>query len=430
MSNGDTTERDPTRRDSRECEQAGSRRGSEQSERTRREYVKYGGAVIGGGFLAGCSANTESDSTTTEPSTETATESRTASPTETDTSYEACIEPTGCLTFEEVPETWMAITGPWADMAIALGQRDGFKPGGFYPPSYFFEQVGIKMPTGFPPLLLSNGWDKERFYELDPDVILCDPKYLHSVGFGGSWKKSDTQELIDNVAPFFGNNIVRRREFHDYKLYSLYEAFDRLANLFQERERFEAFAAIHEEMQVTIQSGLPVENERPEVGLVNAGSSPNEGNFYAMTTQGEGVEMKTYRDLDVRSVFTEEMTNGTIGYETLLDLDPEILIVHSGVAQTDENGEFSSTAFHNRFIAPMEANSVGRQLTAVQEGNIYPGVYFMQGPIVNLFQTELTARQLYPDEFGTFDLENWPDVPEDEQLFDHQRIVDIINGEF
>jgi iron complex transport system substrate-binding protein len=269
----------------------------------------------------------------------------------------------------------------------------------------------------------------ELFYELDPDVILCDPNYLHGTGFDSSWDESDTQEIIDNVAPFFGNNISRRREFHTYKLYSLYEAFDCLADLFQERERYEAFRSVHDEMQERIQAKLPPKTERPEVGLVNFGSKPSEGSFAAMTTEGEGVEMKQYRDLGIQSTFTDAHADGDLDYETMLEIDPEILIVHGGVRLTDDDGEYSASAFHEQFIAPMEADSVGSQLTAVREGNVYPGGYFLQGPIANLFQTELTARLLYPDEFGAFDPENFPDVPQDEQLFDRERIANVINGD-
>jgi iron complex transport system substrate-binding protein len=41
----------------------------------------------------------------------------------------------------------------------------------------------------------------------------------------------------------------------------------------------------------------------------------------------------------------------------------------------------------------------------------------------------MVARQLYPDEFGAFDPESFPQVPEEEQLFDRQRVADIIDGD-
>jgi hypothetical protein len=52
---------------------------------------------------------------------------------------------------------------------------------------------------------------------------------------------------------------------------------------------------------------------------------------------------------------------------------------------------------------------------------------------MNLFQLEMTAKQLYPEQFGEWpgyvDGEDYPDVPAEEQLFDRQRVSDAINGD-
>jgi iron complex transport system substrate-binding protein len=406
---------------------------------TRRDYLTYGGAVVGGGLLAGCTGNTSPGSGSTPEATETESpthakpDTETATPTGADTAYEACIEPAGCTTFEDVPETYLVYNGAWADMAFALGQRDGFLTAGNMIPGFFFEPFGLDVPTEDDLTALANwdggGWSKEVFYELDPDVILMDPNYLHGTGWDDDWDENDTEEIRENVAPFFGNNCRRRREFHDYKLYSLYGAFDRLADLFRERERYEAFAELHEEVQEEIQSRLPPESERPEIGLINGGSNPTKGKFYPLNTQDEGYEMKPYRDLDVASAFPQEMEEaGTIDYERLLEVDPEIIVVHWGIGTTGETNSFSAEAFREQYVTPMEEDGVGSQLTAVQEGNVYPGAYGEQGPIVNLLQTEMKAQQLYPEEFGAFDPESFPEVPDENQLFDRQRVVDIIEG--
>lgn len=390
---------------------------------TRRNYVKYGGAVVGGGLLAGCASNDGAATSTSE------TAGSTTAETETNARYEACIEPVGCQTFEAAPETWMAITGPWADMAIALGQRDGFQPAGWYGPSYFFDRVGIEWPTDAGAPYSDGKWDAEVFYELNPDVILTDPNYF-AVN-DRSWDDSDTQDITDNVAPFFGSTVYRRLPYHDYRFYTLYEAFERLATLFQERERYEAFAAVFKEMQAEVQSRLPPENERPEIGLLNFDSSPSEGTFSPMTISAEGSEMKQYRDLGITSAFSAEtVSSGEIDYEQLLEVDPEIIVIHSGVRLTTDDGEFDGQGFIDQFVTPLVEHPIGSQLTAAQVGNIYPGGSFQQGPIANLFQTELVARQLVPEEFGEFDPDNFPDVPEDEQLFDRQRVADIVTGEF
>ena len=66
----------------------------------------------------------------------------------------------------------------------------------------------------------------------------------------------------------------------------------------------------------------------------------------------------------------------------------------------------------------MQNDNTAKSLTAVQVGRVYPAGGMYQGPIINLSKTERAAKQLYPDEFGA-----------DEQLFDRQRVADIINGE-
>jgi len=403
---------------------------------TRRRTLKYGGALVTGGLLAGCTGGSESaDTTTTDATTRETTDgestTESAGTTETTDSYEACIEPAGCLTFEEVPETYAVYNGGWADMAFALGQLDGFLTAGNMIPAFFFEPFDLDVPSQdeLPSMWSEGGWDKESFYELDPDVFLIDPNYLHGTGWDGNWSEADTEEIAENVAPFFGNNMRRRREFHDYKLYSLYEGFERLADLFRERDRYEAFASLHEEVQSEIASRLPPEGERPTVGLINGGSDPAAAEFFPLDTQGEGYEMKPYRDLNVESAFPDSMEGGQADYETLLEIDPEIIVVHWGIGTTGDSDSFSAEAFREQYVTPMEEDSVGSQLTAVENGRVYPGQYGEQGPIVNLLQTEMVAQQLYPEEFGEFDPERFPEVPEENQLFDRQRVRDIVAGD-
>jgi iron complex transport system substrate-binding protein len=221
----------------------------------------------------------------------------------------------------------------------------------------------------------------------------------------------------------------RRRDYHDHTLYTLYEGLERLADLFQERERYEAMKAVHDELQADISSRLPPESERPRIGLINSGSEPSMGRFYLLNTQGEGYENKPYRDLDVASAFSEEM-EGWADYETMLEIDPEVIMVHWGIGTTGETNSFSARAFREQYLTPMENDPIGSELTAVQNEDVYPGQYGEQGPIVNLLQTEMVAQQIYPEEFGAFDPEAFPAVPEENQLFDRQRVVDVITGEF
>jgi len=402
---------------------------------TRRNYLQYGSALLGASLLAGCTGDSGSGaadqtSTSTGSGSDSGTGQTDTESTETDTGYTASIIPAGEVHFDAAPETYVVYNGGWADMAFALGQRDGFITAGNMIPGFFFEPFGLDVPAGddLPPLRSEGkGWDKELFIEYDPDVILMSPEYMHGVGWYDNWGEEDTEWIAENVAPFFGNNMRRRRDYHDHKLYTLYEGLERLAQLFQEQDRYEAMAAVHDDLQSEIQSRTPA--EQPAIGLINGGSNPATGEFFPLNTQDEGYEMKPYRDLNVASAFPDSMEGGTIDYEKLLEVDPETIMVHWGIGTTGDTNSFSAEAFREQYVTPMEEDAVGSELTAVQEGNVYPGQYGEQGPLVNLLQTEMVAQQLYPDEFGAFHPESFPEVPEENQLFDRERVKDIIAGD-
>lgn len=332
---------------------------------------------------------------------------------------------------DSVPETYIVNNGEWADMAFALWQRDGFQTGSNMIPEFLFEPFGLDVPPEEATTSLSaTDWDKDVVHEQDPDVILIDPNYLRKTAWDDTWDREDTAEIREEVAPFFGNNILRRREFHDHKLHSLYGALDGLADLVQGRERYEALAEVHDSVQAEVQSRLPLASERQEIALLNSASSPTEGTCYPMHTQVEGVEMTPYRDLEVGSAFaTDLVESGTIDYEQLFEVGPAIIVFHWGIATTGKTESFSAEAFSDRCVAPLEADSVGSHLATVKNGTVYPGAFGSQGPLVNLLQTELVAQQLYPEKFGAFEAERFPEVAPEKQLFDRQHGRDIVNGD-
>ncbi|MFC7136748.1 hypothetical protein ACFQRB_10085 [Halobaculum litoreum] len=111
-------------------------------DRTRRRVL--GGIASGltagaAGCLGGTSGGRQTADGTDTATTSTAT-------TTADTSYTASIVPAGEVTFPDVPETWLCYNGGWADMAFALGQRDGFLTAGNMIPGFFFEPFGLDVP--------------------------------------------------------------------------------------------------------------------------------------------------------------------------------------------------------------------------------------------------------------------------------------------
>ena len=404
---------------------------------TRRDVIKYGGVAGGAGLLAGCTS--QSDSGTTPEATETDTATETATPTD-DGSYTVELFPVGEVEFEAVPQSITTYNMGWADMVVSLGQADKLGTNRLSAPTLFYDRFDIDWDIDYPALWQSGGWSKEVMYERDPDVFLFDPNLLTQ--WDDNWAEEDTEEIESNVAPFFGCHNRRIRGDWQTELGypeqapTMLEAFETVGTVLDEEARAEAWLDLHDDLQSTVQSRLP-DTEPPSIGLINSGSSPESGEFYVLYLEDNGYEMKPYRDLGlVEADAFEGVETGQYGltdYETMLEVDPDVIVVHWGVTQGSVtwggDGAFDSEQFHEKFVAPMEESSAGSKLTAVQEGRVLPGPTAEQGPLINAFQTELVARMFYPEEFGAIDPEAPLEVPEAERLFSRERVVDILAGD-
>jgi iron complex transport system substrate-binding protein len=324
------------------------------------------------------------------------------------------MEPVGTVEFESVPETWLPYTGDYADMGVALGQGDGLAGVGVRERfgSHYYEALpGVSVDGDDLVALYQDGTGKEVFYELDADLHVIDPTFVRN---RLQWSRGDVAEIRDRVAPFLGNTIFTRvYDWHDYRYYSLYEAFETLAAVFRERARYEAFAAYHDEILGDVRSRLP--ETTPDVAILYPADVPPES-FYPYLV-GEGTASKQWRDLAVgdalaaNGVRDAQAGGGTIDYEALLEIDPDAIAVRL-------QGEITDDYFRENVVAHMEDHPVASGLSAVENGRVVYGGLTYQGPIVHLFQLEEAARGLYPDEFGG------------ERLFDRQRVADIVTGAF
>ena len=379
---------------------------TEDTAPTRREYMIYGGTVTAGGLLAGCIDGGDGPGTGS---------------TDSGNGYTVSMEPVGEVPFKKVPERWIAYTGGYADMAVALGQADGLSGIGgvdrYY--TYVYDQLpGVEVDQDVLETY-SEVRTKEEFYELDADIHLYDPEMLIN---WFDWNEGDIDEIARNTAPFFGNLIFRRSDdWHDYEYYTLYEAFEKVAEAFQQTDRFEAFKQLHDEFIDSVQSQLPLAEDRPDVFLTFEGTEEPE-TFSPYRLNDKGTSKKQWRDLGATDALTgtdidnlSTTNRGELDYENLLGIDPDVLLVRGHERK-------SPAEFRDTVLAYMEDHPVGSELTAVQNGQVYRGGYLHQGPIHNLFLTERAAKQLYPDEFG--------EITDDTELFDRQEVADIINGEF
>ncbi|EJN60564.1 ABC transporter substrate-binding protein [Halogranum rubrum] len=386
----------------------------------RRAYLKYG-ALLGGGLLAGCTGTSSdggSNTTTGDAASTTAatteTETETSESESESGSYSVSMEPVGEVTFESVPETWVANNGSWADMGIALGLEPpkGVWLTSRYHTQYYDEIDGVSVDKSDMVSLYQDGVSKELFYELDADVHVIDPNFLLN-RFKG-WEQADVDEIAEQVGPFFGNCIYAQHyPWHeDYRYYTLYEGFEKLAQVFQRTDRYEAFATLHEEFQSNVESVVPGESERPSVAVLwGVGDEPEE--FYPYIV-GEGTGFKHLTDLGVTDALANSDvkdfhgSRAAIDLETVLEVDPEVLMLRGYESKSRE--EFQSTV-----VESLENHETASALTAVENGDVYRAGGLYQGPITNLVLTQRTAKQLYDVE---------------ESLYDGKRVADIVAGEF
>lgn len=392
---------------------------------TRRETIKYGSALAAGGLLAGCSTETPDSESDSGASSDDGSESGVSNESEMDAEneseadggtegYSVTMEPVGTVEFDAVPERWFPYTGDYADMGVALGQADGLAAIGLrsrYGTHYYEELPGVSVDKADLTQLYQEGTGKEQFYAIDADVHLIDPNFMiNRLG----WDQGDVDEIREDVAPFVGNTIFSRvYEWHDYADYTMYEAFEKVSELFQEQERYAAFRSLHDEVVGSVQDRLP--DETPSIGVLFPAGMPPES-FYPYLV-GDGTQSKQWRDLGVEDALAEngvtdaQAGGGTIDFEALLDIDPDALAIRM-------QGDISDDQFQAQIVSHLQSHDLASELTAVQNDRVVYGGMTYQGPIIYLFQLERAAQGLYPDEFG------------DDQLFDRQRVADIINGEF
>ncbi|MXR51879.1 ABC transporter substrate-binding protein [Halovenus sp. WSH3] len=385
---------------------------------TRREALKYSGMIAAGGVLAGCTVSESGDSTAGEGE------------------YSVSMVPVGELSFEEVPSDVMVYSLLYADMAVAYGHGDAVNSLGFDAASggntlsaYYdrldgvsFEQDDLtQLNTGSGNISV----DEELFYELDSDLHLVDPCLVRS--FDG-WDESDITEIRENIAPWFGNVYSRSHSEppdgcrQAYEYYTLWEIAERVATVFRASDRYEELASIRQEMVRQIESERPPESERPTVGAVIFMNDT----FYPSRIDTPGFSNAHVRPLGAEDAFAgDDVTyESSYDYETMLEIDPDVILHQYGIASYYDVGSITEQ---------LAEHPVASELSAVENGRVYPSAHPVQGPLMNLFQLEMTAKQLYPEQFGEWPGythgEPYPEMPEGERLFDRDRVAEIVAGE-
>ncbi|MDB2263460.1 ABC transporter substrate-binding protein [Halorubrum ezzemoulense] len=399
---------------------------------TRRDAIRYCGAVAGAGLLAGCSGR----ETTPSGSENEAGSADGGSGGDSPDTYTAAMAPVGEVEFDAVPESVSVYSLLYADLAVALGHGGavnslGFDAdaGGNTLDAYYANLDGVSFDReGITQLNSGSGGgisvDRELLYELDSDLHLADPALFAS--FDG-WDEEDVAEVRERVGPWFGNSYSRRHAappeaYRDrYEYYTLPEIGERVAAAFRESERFAALDAVREDLIETIRSDLPPAEERPTVATLIY----MDGTYYPSRTDEPGFANAHVRPFDVPDAFAgDDVTYETAyDHERLLEVDPDVVLHQYGIASYYDVGAVREE---------LSDHPVAGDLSAIANDRFYPSGDPVQGPIMNLFQLEMTAKQLFPERFGEWPTyergDDYPEIPADEQLFDRGEVASIVAG--
>ncbi|GGM61368.1 ABC-type Fe3+-hydroxamate transport system substrate-binding protein [Halarchaeum rubridurum] len=403
-------------------------RDAARGDTTRRDYLAYGGATLAAGLLAGCSSASDGTAETTTSATSTDESEPTSSST-----YEATLAPAGTLEFDAPPERVMVYNLLYADMAVAYGYGDAVNSLGFSTEvagaldAFYARLDGVSFDASDLVQLNAGGGgltvDEELFYELDSDLHLVDPALV--VSFDG-WSVADVEDIRDDVAPFFGNNYSRNNTqppepYRDaYEYYTLWEIAERVGTVFRADDRYVALESVRDDLLTRIEANLPPEDERPTVGSVLYMGET----FYPATINTAGFANAHTRPMAAPDAFAggDVSYDSAYDFETMLEIDPDVVLHRYGYSYYDVAAIREEIADH----------PVGGQLSAIRNDRFYAGGNPLQGPLMNLFQVEMTAKQLYPDTFGAwpgYDGGPYPEIPESERLFDRERVAAIVTGD-
>lgn len=345
-------------------------------------------------------------------------------------------EPCGEVTFTNVPARAFVSDANYAELVALSGRKVTacIARGARYDRCVFWERLPGFSPTdGVTATDLSAlpgegafAFDRELFCLWRPDVIHIDPLLLGRVKGWGPEKVADVRT---RVAPFFANRFSRDwsapRECPGYRFYSIPEIAEKMAVAYACTNRMARLLDVVARTERAIAArigGL----EPPRVLLVygsgKAGSVVpfrlNRGNgqaqYRALRAKDalEGCRFRTYGDGGA--------AGGTIDFETILTLDPDVIVV--AFAGAMRPGDPMHETF--RDFLRQKDHPVARHVRAFRNGRVYPGGTPLQGPLVYLFQLEMAAKQLYPQAFGPWR----PDggYPAAERLFDREAVVKIL----
>lgn len=376
--------------------------------------------------VAGATTAAPTDDATRAANTPRSGDAGSAGPDTPDAPYSVTMSPVGTVHFKRPPRRSMCLDANYEDMLMALDRSSTLVATGYEGNHYegFYTQLpGVTARIDHANLpAVGMGLDKEVLYALQAEVHHIDPLRLTRTP---AWSDADIAEITANVGPFFANRFSREHTAPTDAPYTFYSAFElagKVGEVYRQNGRAVALKAVHDEMVRRIQTKLPPESERPRVGLVIHAN----GRFTPFALSREGYGTAQYRAVGARDAFEriKDRTYADAGRGTNLDLegllaiDPDVLVMPFAIYPS----------YHARFaeLRALAKDPIAGHLRALRTGRVFPGGTPLQGPIFLLFQTEMIAKQLYPDRFGAWREDGI--YPAEAQLFDRSIVASILTG--
>ncbi len=170
------------------------------------------------------------------------------------------MEPMETVTFDGPPEEWVALHASYADMGMALDIKT--KDLQAHTPRLYFD---TQLPVEYDPDAECpefKAFIDEIVYDEDPRPLHGSKPATQLVRLG----RPRHREINENVAPFFGNIILRRRRLARLQRTTRCTRPSRRLRRCSTASRLPAFASFHEEFMTDFQERLP--ETTPEAALL------------------------------------------------------------------------------------------------------------------------------------------------------------------
>lgn len=360
------------------------------------------------------------------------------------------LEPCGTVILTKEPKKIVTLNHNHNDMLETFGYGDrvigtGFDKSFYYSfykqlPGFNWEVRKEKGNLKYFKRGVVGVFDKELFYAMDPDIIHIDPYRLSR--WGNGWSMDDVKEIQENIAPFFDNNATMlgndavNRDWgklsmqEHYSNYTFEEYTMAFYKLYNQEAKGQALLDFAHDLENKLVEKIHTLHYRPRVAILRW-----KGNEITRVGINTGIEHHQYRVLEAIDAFygqeskvlpkveDKSVLMGHIDIEGLLSINPDVIIMPYIIYTFENDNHIMSKPWE--LLMTMKDDPVGQKLNAFKNDRVYPGGILMQGPIFYIFQLEMAAKQLYPELFGEYKVDN--DYSPEEQLFSRDALAKILN---